>query len=72
METLSGPPEHKKSASMFHVPDLTCRSHRMQKHKSAVMCPDALFAEYVPVPTENENENSASTFHYPDAPECTT
>jgi hypothetical protein len=33
---------------------VTRRSYRMQKQKFDVMCPDALFDESVPVPTEHE------------------
>jgi hypothetical protein len=33
---------------------VTHTSHRMQKHKFDITCPDALFVESVPVPPEQE------------------
>jgi hypothetical protein len=76
METALGPPKHEKGCAdvlrlgctkMHYV---TCRSHRMQKHKFGVTCPGALFVISVPVPLQHEN--SASTFRTPNAVECTT
>jgi hypothetical protein len=32
---------------------VTRRSHRMQKHKFGITCPNALFVESIPVPPEN-------------------
>jgi hypothetical protein len=62
--------ESKRRTRMHYV---THRSHRMQKHKFSVTCPDALFVDSVPVPNEHETQvHSASTFHDPDASECTT
>jgi hypothetical protein len=34
---------------------VTHRSHRMQKHKLRVTCPDVVFVESVSVPTEHDN-----------------
>jgi hypothetical protein len=33
---------------------VTCMSHRMQKHKFDIMCPDMLFMETAPVPLKHE------------------
>jgi hypothetical protein len=33
---------------------MTRRSHRMQKHKFGVMCPNAFFIKSVPVPPKHE------------------
>jgi hypothetical protein len=33
---------------------VTHKSHRMQKHKFSVTCPNTLFVKYVPVPPEHE------------------
>jgi hypothetical protein len=54
------PPKHKKWCVDILHPGctgthyLTHTSHRMQKHMFTVMCPDALFVESIPVPTEHE------------------
>jgi hypothetical protein len=76
METALVPPEHDKQwvdvsrprGTRMHY--VTHRYHRIQKCKFSVTCPIALFLESILIPTEHEN--SASTFHAPDAQECTT
>jgi hypothetical protein len=56
------PPEHVKYCiEVFHprrtgMLYVTRRSHRMQKHKFGVMCPDVLFVESLPVPPEQEKK----------------
>jgi hypothetical protein len=60
MEAAPGPPEHEKywvnvswpgCAGMHYV---TRRSHRMQKHKFRVTCPDALFLLTAPGPPKHD------------------
>jgi hypothetical protein len=36
------------------MPYVMCRSHQMQKQKFNTMCPNTIFVESVPVPTEHE------------------
>jgi hypothetical protein len=48
---------------------VTRRSHRMQKHKFDVTCPDKFFVELVSVPPEHKN--SVLMFHALDASKCT-
>jgi hypothetical protein len=60
MKTTPGSPKHEKfcidvsrsGCTRMHY--VTRRSHRMQKHKFSVTCPDALFIESVAVPLEHE------------------
>jgi hypothetical protein len=60
MEITSGPPEHEKGCADVSHPGctrmhyVTRRSHQMQKHKSGITCPDALFAISILVPPEHE------------------
>jgi hypothetical protein len=76
MESTLGPPEHEKECVDISCPNhigllyMIHRSHRMQKHKFDVTCLDTLFVESVLVPPGHEN--IVSTFHAPDAPQCTT
>jgi hypothetical protein len=71
-----GPPEHEKYYIDISFPRcsktqyMTRISHCMQKHKFGVICLGALFVVSAPGPIENEN--SASMFHTPDTPKCTT
>jgi hypothetical protein len=49
---------------------VTHRSHKMQKHKFGVMCPDTLFVSLYRY--HLSMKNSASTICGLDSPECTT
>jgi hypothetical protein len=49
---------------------MTYRSHRMQKYKFDVTCPNVLFMETAPVPTEHDKQCLDVLRHL--APECTT
>jgi hypothetical protein len=49
---------------------VTHKFHQMQKQKFGITCPDTLFMETVLAHTIMKH--SASMFHGPDAPECTT
>jgi hypothetical protein len=60
METSSSPPKHEKYCVDISHPGrtrmqyVTHRLHRMQRHKSNVMCPSRLFVKSVPVQPEYE------------------
>jgi hypothetical protein len=46
---------------------VTRRSHRMQKHKFGVTCPDVLFIKSIPVPPEHQKycvDVSHTGMHY--------
>jgi hypothetical protein len=76
VETTPGPQEHEKYCIHVSRPGCTrkhYKSHRsdqVQKPKLRVTCPSALSIESVPVAPSIKN--SASMFHGPEAPECTT
>jgi hypothetical protein len=48
---------------------MTYRSHKMQKHKFGVTCPNVLLMETASGPPKHEN--SVSMFCTPEPPECT-
>jgi hypothetical protein len=74
VQSVTVPPEHDKycvdvswlRCTGMHY--MTRRSHWTQKHKFGIMCLCVLFVE--PVRSHLSMKNSASTFHAPDAPEC--
>jgi hypothetical protein len=75
VQSVLVPPEHEKECNNVYTPECTGMhyvahiSHKIEKHVFGITCPRVIFMESLQVPPEQKN--TVSTWHAPDAAECT-